>query len=208
MEQGLRPSGHECTVTQYLPLDAVPRGQGAVTYNGAYWILGRPVFVIKRMVRAANAPVPPPVDREPHAKIIKVVAEPFEVETYGPSSKKGNQRDSEEVKVIFRRRGGAVAEADKVIEINNLEIHDAARLYRQDITGNFSVVYPMDSEANKRLKRQLAPGEALAGVEVRLDEKLKTTGRLKLRGTLSVDNNWPMPFELDLPPRPAATAKK
>ena len=197
---------HQCVITQYLRLDSVPRDKGAVTFHSAYWILGRPVFVVKRVVRAANAPAPPPVDHTPGAKIVQVVATPFRASPCGPGSKPGCLQDEVEVDVAFRRvRALSPAKDKQRIAIDNIAIIDNQnRIYRPDWMTNFSVAVPFKSPTLDALKSQVAPDNSVAGVTPQLYQSFQTKGRLTLRATLSVDGRWPIPFEVALPPRPAA----
>ena len=200
--------GNRCVVKHYLRIDAVPRKRGAVTFHGAYWLLGRPVFTLKREVRAANAPAPPTVDHDSGFGAVKLVTEPFVVEPCGPGSAAGCTEDKVEVNFIYRRKGDLQNEENGPrFAVDKLEVEDENhRIYRNDASNQLRMGAVGMSQAQEKLKAGLASGENVAGIILRLDSKAKTRGRLKLRGVISVNERWPQPFEVKLPPRAVATA--
>ena len=54
-------------------------------------------------------------------------------------------------------------------------------------------------------ENQVHPDEILYQLEAKIDGKIPTSGTLTLSGKISVNEHWPLPFKIKLPPRSSAT---
>lgn len=195
-----RFDGADYVSVNYLGLNAIPREWGAVTFHGLYRIVGQPQLILKREVRKAGEILPVAIDKNPGARLVKVTASPFTTGPCEPGSGAGCLRDEVNLTVQIRRTQPSALPPEKQSIRTDVEIEDEAGvIYPPWTTPGFNLEFG-EAAPQQSAGQEFPLEERIIGIN--LEQSLRTQGKLKVRGKVSVDNRWPIPFEVKLPPRP------
>jgi len=183
---GIFSDGHY-VFTSELPLAKVSAKEGAVTFHGTYFIWGQKPIRVTRVVRKTGEVIVFKPDRNPNGRIVSTKTNPF-----SKRGSTGGQATSITSWVVER----AIGKPDNAtIVMNNIQLRDGSgRVFKIYSTRGceFSVGVAQDAPD---------PNVQQPFVEIGLSPKLKTTNPLTLSGTISIDDGWPIPFSVRLPPR-------
>lgn len=178
-------------VSHEIALDKIPTSVGEVTFRGLYLIAGREPLRITRVVRKAGQVSRQPIDRNPHGRLISVKAGAFEQTTTSPANTKADQSQLDFV--VSRDVPGK----EKVrVFIEDIELHDAKdKIYKPYSTPGFTNSWGGPSNENSDLD------VSDPAIYLELTSTLKTTNPLFVKGKVSIDDGWPIPFSVRLPNR-------
>ena len=207
-----RFDGTNYVSVNYLGLAEIPQNLGEVTLHGLYRVAGQPQIVLKRVVRRKGQKMTVVSDKTTGAKILKAESTAFGNQSCKPGA--GCRKNRAQIKVTFRRTAALVPPKDKQFAlIDSIEIVDAKNnVYQPNWTNGFGVQVLQYTLALDSSGTPVSSEASVADARVTLysNSQYYSTFRgmepLRLRGTLSVDKRWPIPFEIKLPPRPTATA--
>lgn len=170
------PQNNQYVFPHEMPLDKIPASAGEVTFRGLYLIGAQEPIRVTRVVRKAGQILPPNRDRNPHARVVSI--EP---------------RDFSQVRFVISRTSSS-SEKPRV-QLDDLELHDGRG---QVLKPHFTPGFTYGSSA-------MPDGPDINVTEpvisLFLKPALKTTDPLTLSGKICVDDGWPMPFSVRLPPR-------
>ena len=183
-----------------MGLSEIPREWGAVTFHSLYRMAGNHQLVFEREVREAGETLPLVPDKNTGGRLIKVTASEFRVSPCGPGSPVGCLRDEVWFNLDVRRTEPSALPLEKQnISVDGQVEDEKGVIYRYNQPKGISYgIMEVDIDE--------APGEGFPLEEriftFSIEKSVKTTGALKLRGQVWVDDRWPIPFEVALPPRP------
>ena len=191
---------NQYVIKHHVRLSEVPQAAGAVTFRGLYRIVGRPQIPIERVIRKAGQSLPMSKNKSAGVRLLAVDSTLFEVFTTNGKGGKNTYQDS--WRVLFRLQDLAsppsTSETARLI-VYDIEIEDEKKqMIREYSTTGF---INGTSQAPDELIKALPADEKLAVSALSLEQSLKTTGRLTMRGKISLDYRWPLEFEVKLPRR-------
>lgn len=174
--------------THEIPLAKVPDKEGAVTFHGLYRIAGQKPIRVTRVVRKAGEVIPLKPNNKPDGRVLSILAMPFPKRVGGPT---GEQWADVIFSITSVPAGRRVSSS-----IGNLQLRDATgKVFKSYDTPGFSNAW------GDATNRKVNDGISRPLVALRLSNSFKTTNPLTLSGTVSIDDGWPIPFSLRLPPR-------
>lgn len=184
----------------YLGLGAIPKEWGAVTLHGLYRIKGQPQLLLKRQVRAAGQSLALAPNKNPGARVAKVTTSPFRSVMARSLTGANVRQDETRVEVqIIRTRPSALPANEQRVTCEVEMTDEKGVVYQPYSTPGFMMSWSSTMNQGSSGVSPVIQGQSLG---LGLEPSLHTTGRLKLHGKVSVDEGWPLPFEVDLPPRP------
>ena len=191
---------NQYVVTQRLKLSAIPTQAGEVTFHGLYRIVGQPQISLKRGVRKAGQSLPMPNGKNPGARIVEINATPFVRATGTAPGGKTKKEDICWIQFqIQDLKSPLLPPQEARTVIYDVEVEDEnGQIIRPYSTKGFTQGTMSDA---KTKGETLAADQRRGGVGLNLDQVLPTTGRLTMRGKVSLDWEWPMSFEVTLPSR-------
>ena len=184
----------------YVDAFSAPKQEGTIGFRGLYKIGIQPAFAVKRIFRNAGETLALDLDKSPGGRLVSVSALPF----YESSSyTKGKPPIvSDNCDIYFLVRGTSASEKEDgtpTVQIDDLLVRDEkGKLYRDYAPKGFNFGY---GGSMPREKFQLNPDETLTFIGVSIEQATPTSGELTLSGKISLDNHWPIPFKVKLPPR-------
>lgn len=185
------PQNNQYVFPHEMPLDKIPASAGEVTFRGLYLIGAQEPIRVTRVVRKAGQILPQNCDRDPHARVVSTTAEAF----YPLLSTANSVEDSTRVDfVVIRTETGL--EHPRMF-IDQLELRDArGKILKADTTPGFRSTGGGGASLENTDINISKPS-----IGLHLKPTLKTTNPLILSGKICVDDGWPMPFSVRLPPR-------
>ena len=195
--------GNDYVSNGYFKLSSIPKEWGAVTFHGLYRIADQPQIAVERKIRVAGETLPPPQNRDAGARVVRVTVSSFAPST---GSNRGNGFVTENrgiVQVVFQRNAGLTGNVSRALtRIYDVEVVDAkGKIYQSNQKGKFRFQGVDSSAAGSKLRQELPQDEDVTSINVFLDLTFGPLHELTLRGKISVDEGWPIPFETALTPR-------
>lgn len=164
--------------------------QGEIVFHGAYIVAGRPALEIRRVIRKKGEVLAFDSSRNTGGTIVSITPQQW----ISPSNVKRNYAD-----VVFHirrpempadgKRRGALIYACELVD-------GKGRVY-EAYTGNDSFIVAWGDGDNENLPLN----EVNSRVVPTLNGNFNPPGPLTLRGKVSIDDNWPIPFSIKLLPR-------
>jgi len=174
--------------THELAVANAPTNQGAITFHGLYRIAGQKPIRVTRTVRKAGEVIPFKPNNKPDGRVLSILAMPFPKRMGEPT---GEQWADVIFSITSTPAGHRVSSS-----IGHLQLRDAAgKVFNSYDTPGFSNAW------GDATNRKVNDGISKPLVALRLSNSLKTTNPLTLSGTVSIDDGWPIPFSVRLPPR-------
>lgn len=181
----------------------IPTDLGAVTFRGLYRIADNGLLPIAREIRKAGETLPMKPNKNSGARLTAINATPFFVSQSSRSGGKVVKEDNCWVQFHLRDMKLPTTQTkSSAIAVYGIEIQDETGkiirpystkgLTQGTMSGHFTATTPLPAD------------EKLTGIDLDFDPQLKTKGRLILRGKVSFNWNWPINFEVTLPPRDQA----
>ncbi len=171
---------------------------GKVTFRGLYQFKNGDLVRAQKVVRAAGEKFPP-VDKNPGVKLVSIEATPWKNNPMGAVSNLSKTSDLTAIKIIVEPIL-PLASKTKKPELN-CTITDM-----NDETTGVSGYTTYGTGFPEEPKISLKPGQIGKVFNLSIDAQDKTKGRITVKGNVYLGDRWPIPFEIKLPPRPAATA--
>ena len=203
-----RFDGTNYVSVDYFDLNDVPPSLGALTLHGAYAIAGQPVLAFQREIRKAGASLAIPLDKDAGAQLVSVDASRFFASTSKRLPGKPRPRQTCALRLVVRDGAGGASGGQKAnLIITDVEVRDASGAkFRPDFTagleGNQGARDDAEMRAYQALDNSLKSDELQSFYSVDVAPSLQLKGRLTLRGQISMNDRWPLPFQVTLPPRP------
>ena len=181
-----------------VSLAQAPQKLGEIGFRGLYVIGDQEPFVVSRTLRAAGETLPPTPATSTGIKLLKVDATPFFA--INGTGRNGKKQTTANCHIRLTVRDFDAPPANEKLPglmFSEIEVGDESVKKLETNTGN-----GMDwgvSEDGKSQKPLNGQRQGVLFVEVA--PNFKTTGRLKLRGKISIGARKPVPFAVTLPPR-------
>ena len=194
--------GTNYTFRHLIKKSAVFDEPGEIAFRGLYRIeLGEPLSVA-RIVRRAGETLRPLIPRVPNARVNRVIVDSFIPSTGPNQSNIVVHEDVAQIHVVFQRDAGLSRSPNRALtRIYDVEVVDEkGQIYQSDQKGKFRFQGLQHSSAEDALRTRLQPGKDVGSINVYLDPFFRPRHELKLRGKISVEEGWPMPFEIALTP--------
>lgn len=184
--------------------------QGAIRFRGLYKIGEQPALAVDRVFRKQGENLSVELDKNPAATLVLVDAMRFTAMKFAPPPPpkgKAKGRATTEIRsvimLVVRPTEPAVRpDGQHTMSVYDLQVRDeAGKIYLDQKPRGFSfgVGGMLDRD-----EKQLKPGEILRPTVISIDAAIATSGRLTLNGKIAVDEHWPIPFQVALPPRESA----
>ncbi len=195
-----RFDGTDYISVNYFGLSALPADWGAIQLHGLYRLGAQHQVGFEREIRRAGETLNVVPDKNPGARLARVYASDFHTIQEGVMGAKPIVQDQCSVLFAVDQFQPPLVAGEQVgVALHDLELQDATGKTFDvnstpglDTTWSFGVIDsdnpPRAEEKNVVVSFEFAP-------------TLATRGRLRLRGTVSVGDRWPIPFEVTLPPR-------
>ena len=183
-----RFDGKHYIFTNYVKLSSITPSQGAVTMRGACYIEGQPHFAFRDEIRKAGEILPMVPDKNPRAQLLEISARLSE-----------DTRYQVDVLALIRRDEG-VGRNQILCPVYDLEIVDGiGKIYPLPDNNIYVGLSAWGGGYYRERENQLARNEFLRYFYLKKDGKGQMWPPLKLRGKISVNDAWPIPFEVKLP---------
>ena len=183
-----------------VSLVRAPQTLGEIGFRGLYVIGEQEPFVVTRTLRVAGETVPTPVATGAGIKLLRVDATPFfSMNSIGRNGKK-QTNDMCYIRLTVRDFDAPPAnEKLPNLMFSEIELGDESAERLATNTGN-----GIDWGASENGKSQKPLNGQRQGVLfVEVAPNFQTSGRLELRGKLSIGKRKPVSFGVTLPPRPS-----
>ncbi len=195
--------GTNYVFSYYVRRDELSKEPQAVTFRGLYRIGPSPLLPLTRAFRKAGQTLPVPPDKNPGARLVSVDAMPF---LAMPTRNSKGLLTTEITSFVFfiLRPTEPTLNSNGVPDVRfyDLQVRDeSGKIYLDQKPVGFGLGFggPLDRD-----KAQLKPDEILNITSVHIDTAIPISGRLTLRGKVSLDEHWPVVFKVQLPPRASA----
>ena len=191
--------GTDYVSVNYFDLNSIPQQWGAVTLHGLYRIGGAHQVALKRPIREAGETLTVAPDKNMGGRLFKIDATPFYTTTYAFAPAKTTQTCS-----LWFNLDGLVASPNSDGKVARLKVYDVkvrdetGKLLTPNVASGLKQNWSGSiNEAGK------SPDATQANTVTSLEfsPTLVTKGRLTASGKVSINNRWPIPFEVKLPPR-------
>ena len=180
--------GRDYVFRNNVKLSSIPQSQGAITMQGACYIEGQPYFAFRDEIRKAGEVLPMVPDKNPRAQLLEISAQLSEDTPY--------QID---VLALIRRDEG-IGRNQILCPIYDLQIVDGIGKIHPLPDNNIYVgLSAWSGGFYREREKQLTKNELFRYFYLNKDGKEQLTPPLKLRGKISVNDAWPIPFEVKLP---------
>lgn len=202
-----RFDGTNYVSVDYFDLNDVPQKLGALTLHGAYAIAGQPILAFQREIRKAGESLTIPLNKDPGAQLVSIDASAFHASASNRLPGKPRPRETCSLQFVVRDLTGRSANNQKEnLIVTDVEVQDeTGKKFRADQTagleGNQGAKDDAEMQAYQALSKSLPSDETPLFYALDFAPTLQTQGRLTMRGQISMDDRWPLTFQVLLPPR-------
>ena len=194
--------GANCVMEYYINADQLPASPKAITFHGLYRFAGSAPLDVTQVLRKKGQTLPTKANRDAGAQLLSIDALPFYKSSSYPVGKAPIASDNCSIYFLVRQTSGDQSAQHKP----NLNVYDL--LVRDEKGKNYTDYKPKGFNfgyggaiSDQQLQAQLRPDETLTFVDVSIEQATPTSGELTFSGKISVDEHWPIPFKVQLPPR-------
>ncbi len=202
-----RFDGTNYVSVDYFDLNNVPQKWGALTLHGAYAIAGQPILAFQREIRKAGKSLAIPLNKNPGAQLVSIDASEFYASTTTRFAGKPRPRETCSLRFVVRDLVGREVQGEKSnLIVTDVEVRDeTGKKFHCDKTagleGNHGAKDDEQMQAYQALLKSLPSDESPLFYALDFAPTLQTKGRLTVRGQISMDDRWPIFFQVKLPPR-------
>ena len=195
--------GADCVLDYFIGAEQMPAPPQALTFRGLYRLAGSEPLEVTREIRGPGQRLAISPDRNPRAKLWGIDATPWTPENRNPSSKNPLILDHCEFQfTMIDTRVPPIKDAQVPVVIYDVELQDeSGRKWSGDSTSGLTLSW---SYYDERAKKSWPAGQQLKIMSLGLAPAFKTQGKMTMRGKVSMDANWPIHFQVTLPPRVVA----
>lgn len=171
--------------------------EGEVTFHGAYVVAGRPALEIRRVIRKAAEKLTFDGSRYTCGNVVSVTAGNWmTINSSVPSRAGGFKTMTEDVVAVavrVRQSRKPIVHPKRFPLVYDVEIVDGKGRVHPYFKGGFTTMGTSLGDA-----QNLPPEQVELKITPTLAANFKPTNPLTLRGKVSIDDNWPIPFSVRL----------
>ena len=182
-----------------VSLAQAPQKLGEIGFRGLYVIGEQEPFVVTRTLRAAGETVPPTAATGTGLKLLRVDATRFYRMISAARNGKSQTKETCYIRFTVRDFDAPLASEElPTLMFSDIELGDESVKQFETNTGN-GIDWGWSGDGKDQ---KLMNGQRNGVLFVELAPNFKTSGRIKLRGKISIGERKPLAFEVTLPPCP------